>query len=214
MHRTDADGNVGGLFSDGNPSTGVLGTKVDDDWLNAVQEEICNLIEAAGITLVKGTNTQLRAALEVPRPARLASDVSTTDNVNWTNLLSFAVEANQTYEFEFRCMAAAAAGTTGIHWRLTYPVPSAVSLEARYWTDTGEAVFAAGGGFTAGAGIPVPASPFSVTPVGSQQGLCVFRGIFVASASGGTVQLQHKSEVSGSQVTVMRGSFVRWRKTS
>src|SRR6266508_5023221 len=58
MHRIDTVGSVApGIFTDTNPAT-----IVDDDWFNAVQSEIVNLIEAAGITLVKGTNTQLLAA--------------------------------------------------------------------------------------------------------------------------------------------------------
>src|SRR6266542_719850 len=63
MHRTDAPDNTSNLFQDGNPSTGQPGTKLEKDWLNAVQEEIAHFIEDAGITLVKGTNTQLVAAL-------------------------------------------------------------------------------------------------------------------------------------------------------
>ncbi len=62
MHRIDTDGSSGGHFSDGVPSLGIKGTKLDDDWLNAVQEEIVGVIEAAGITLVKGDSTQLLAA--------------------------------------------------------------------------------------------------------------------------------------------------------
>lgn len=62
MHRTDGAGHVGNLFSDGTPSLGVLGTQVEEDWLNAVQEELCYVIEQCGGTLVKGTNTQLLAA--------------------------------------------------------------------------------------------------------------------------------------------------------
>lgn len=64
MHRTDAPDNNGGLFQDENPQTATPGTVVDDDWLNAVQEEIVYLIEQAGIVLVKGTNTQLRQGVQ------------------------------------------------------------------------------------------------------------------------------------------------------
>jgi len=63
MHRIDADGHVANQFSDGDQSLGILGTKVDAAWLNAVQEEICNLLAARGVTLAKGTNTQLRDAM-------------------------------------------------------------------------------------------------------------------------------------------------------
>jgi Uncharacterized conserved protein len=51
------------FFSKGNPGLGIPATIVDDDWANAVQEEICNVITAAGITLSKTTRTQLRDAI-------------------------------------------------------------------------------------------------------------------------------------------------------
>lgn len=60
MHRIDADGHAANLFKEAPPPA----TKVDKDWLNAIQEEIANFIATdAGIALVKGTNTQLGAAL-------------------------------------------------------------------------------------------------------------------------------------------------------
>lgn len=43
MHRTEAINNAGGMFTDGPP-----GTYVTADWLNAVQEEICTVIESYG----------------------------------------------------------------------------------------------------------------------------------------------------------------------
>jgi hypothetical protein len=63
MHRIDADGHVANAFSDGDEGLGVPGTKVDAAWLNAAQEEICNLLEELGVTLTKGVNTQLRGAV-------------------------------------------------------------------------------------------------------------------------------------------------------
>lgn len=63
MHRIDADAHVGNQFSDGDAGLGQPGTKCDSAWLNAVQEELAGAIEAAGITLVKGTNDQLAAAI-------------------------------------------------------------------------------------------------------------------------------------------------------
>lgn len=63
MHRTDGDANVAGLFDAGDPLVPRLPTQVDPDWLNAVQEEIVNVILAAGVALVKGTNTQLASAV-------------------------------------------------------------------------------------------------------------------------------------------------------
>lgn len=65
MHRIDAPGaTVGNLFTEGNPSLSIPATEVSDDWLNDVQEEIANVIEDQGITLVKGTQDQLLTALQ------------------------------------------------------------------------------------------------------------------------------------------------------
>lgn len=65
MHKTDAAGNVSGLFVDLDPITPTAGTIVDAAWLNDVQQEIVNVIlTKAGITLVKGTQTQLGTALD------------------------------------------------------------------------------------------------------------------------------------------------------
>lgn len=63
MHRIDTSGNVDNRFHPGNPATGQQATLIDQDWLNAVQEEIVNVILEANIDLQKGTNDQLAAAI-------------------------------------------------------------------------------------------------------------------------------------------------------
>lgn len=63
MHRIDTSGNVDNRFHPGNPATGQQATLIDQDWLNAVQEEIVNVILAANIDLEKGTNDQLAEAI-------------------------------------------------------------------------------------------------------------------------------------------------------
>lgn len=63
MHRIDADSHVTNLFNPGDPLVPRAATQVDHHWLNAVQEELANAITAAGVALVKGTNTQLRDAV-------------------------------------------------------------------------------------------------------------------------------------------------------
>lgn len=59
MHRIDEDGNVDGQFTEGDPALGQQATRVGADWLNAVQEEICNLLEANDVELNKEANNQL-----------------------------------------------------------------------------------------------------------------------------------------------------------
>jgi hypothetical protein len=66
MHLIDTDGAVGNRFVPGNPAIGQQATVVDDHILNAFMLEIANAVTAAGITLVKDTNTQLRDAIAKP----------------------------------------------------------------------------------------------------------------------------------------------------
>lgn len=56
--------NPNGYFFKGDPTSSQEATIVDDDWLNALQEEICNVIEASSITLDKTVRTQLLAAIQ------------------------------------------------------------------------------------------------------------------------------------------------------
>jgi hypothetical protein len=52
-----------GFFSNGNELTGTPATVVDAWWLNMIQEEIRNVVVAAGIAPNKADNTQLLAAI-------------------------------------------------------------------------------------------------------------------------------------------------------
>lgn len=64
MHKIDGAGaTIDGLFTQGDPVSGVPATLVTDDWLNAVQTEIVGVIEGAGIELEKPDNGQLLAAI-------------------------------------------------------------------------------------------------------------------------------------------------------
>jgi hypothetical protein len=64
MHRTEGTNfDTGNLFKDGPP-----GTDVEQNWLNAVQEELAGLVEGAGLTiLVASTDTrdQLKKAVQI-----------------------------------------------------------------------------------------------------------------------------------------------------
>lgn len=53
------------LFHEGNPSTGTKGTKVTEDWLNNIQEEIANVIEGTGTALSGASQGQLLKAIQV-----------------------------------------------------------------------------------------------------------------------------------------------------
>ena len=86
MHRIDgANATVDNKFSLGNPGAGIPATTVTADILNALQEEVCGVIEASGIALNKSNNAQLLAAIKL-----LAHDtgdvkltIKTTASVGW-----------------------------------------------------------------------------------------------------------------------------------
>lgn len=63
MHRNDQPGNINGLYVSGSPQNGQRATRVGPDALNALQEEIVNVITFAGLALNKPDNTQLRQAI-------------------------------------------------------------------------------------------------------------------------------------------------------
>lgn len=65
MHRVDADGHVANQFTDGNPGLGQPATLLAADWHNAIQEELCKIVEESGTALNKPTNTQLNTALGI-----------------------------------------------------------------------------------------------------------------------------------------------------
>ena len=65
MHRIDGYGATeDNEFTEGDPGNEIPATDVTDDWLNDMQEELANVVEAAGIELVKGNQTQLLEAIK------------------------------------------------------------------------------------------------------------------------------------------------------
>lgn len=63
MFKIDSDGaTASNTFTEGNAGTGVQATRVSADWLNAIQAELVNAVESAGLTLDKTDSHQLRKA--------------------------------------------------------------------------------------------------------------------------------------------------------
>lgn len=81
MHRIDSDGNDNGQFREGNPQIGQGGTILDASWLNAAQEEICAVIEGAGLELDKGDHTQLLTAIEARITAMMSEAMAAARGV-------------------------------------------------------------------------------------------------------------------------------------
>jgi hypothetical protein len=71
------------FFTKGNPGGGIPATVVDDHWLNTVQEEICAVVVAAGLTLDKANLGQLLAAIQL-LGAKAHTHTQGSSNATWT----------------------------------------------------------------------------------------------------------------------------------
>ncbi|MGE0109750.1 MAG: hypothetical protein AB7S81_08340 [Bdellovibrionales bacterium] len=109
MHKIDVSGAVeampapsesegtAGYFTEGNAATSQEATPVSADWLNAVQSELVNVIEAAGIELEKTSQTQLLAAISaliaaaVPDAPDLSTCLLKANNLSDVSSLSVAL---------------------------------------------------------------------------------------------------------------------------
>lgn len=67
-------------FTAGNPAASIPATVMTPEFANAVQEEICNVIEGAGITLDPEDNTQLDQAID----AKIAAQAVTVEAASET----------------------------------------------------------------------------------------------------------------------------------
>lgn len=65
MKRTTADANDSNRYTEGNPSLGIPATVVGAEEMNNIQEELCNVVEAAGITLDGSVEDQVLQALQI-----------------------------------------------------------------------------------------------------------------------------------------------------
>ncbi len=116
MKRTDADHHVGNLFQTGNPLTGQRGTRLDHTWLNAVQEELVSVIEAAGLPLDPDDDSQLSQAI---RKITLPSFDTLADATNGTAFLPGDVDV-------VYVKSHTADGTGGAYYRRTAGEPGQI----------------------------------------------------------------------------------------
>jgi len=66
MHKIDGPGATGSNeWTEGNPSLSIPATTVTDDFMNTIQRELVEVVEAAGLTLNKPTDTQVRQAINI-----------------------------------------------------------------------------------------------------------------------------------------------------
>ena len=83
MHKIDGAGHVANSWVPEDIPTNRPPTEITSDWMNAVQEELVNVVEGAGLTLNKPDNTQLLTAInrlikggDYKDSVRVATDVA------------------------------------------------------------------------------------------------------------------------------------------
>ena len=135
---------------------------------------------------------------------RVASDQVQGSNVTYTTLFSQAIGANEVWSFEAVLFFLTAAATTGIVTTLSGPAsPANVVITM----ETGE---------SATVWRTLPGAAFDAALVGTAGLTTVLvakvKGTVENGTNAGTLALKFRSEVNGSNVTVKRGSFVRWMK--
>lgn len=96
MHKIDGAGHLNGDFVAEDPGNNQPGTLVTPAWLNAVQEEIANVITSTGDELDKADNTQLNQAIENKILALVSSRVGEIAIITATSAPTNAMKTNGT----------------------------------------------------------------------------------------------------------------------
>lgn len=65
MHKIDTPNANNNQFIDQDTANGIVGTSASAAWLNAIQDEIINVLIVAGIKPNKATNDQLTKAIQL-----------------------------------------------------------------------------------------------------------------------------------------------------
>jgi len=150
MHRIDhATAAPGNLFTEGSPATATPSTTVTDDWLNDVQENICDVVEAAGIPLTKGNYTQLRQAITamvtgaqkavVINNATFEASVSNGEAVRWDSGNSRFDEAIADGTANNRAVGIADVTNSKVYLYGECPLFTGLTPGARYYLDASTA---------------------------------------------------------------------------
>lgn len=118
--------------------------------------------------------------------------------------LSFTVNSGETYWWRCTIAYTAAATTTGSRWTMSGPAATRLNYTSSYTlTATTETV-----NYATAYSIPAASNASSLTA----GNVAVIEGVVTPSA-GGTMQVTHASEVAGSLINALAGSYCEWVRT-
>ncbi|WP_445368807.1 hypothetical protein ACH5Y9_05285 [Methylomonas sp. BW4-1] len=86
MHKIDGAGHIGNQFVSEDALINRAPTELTDDWLNAVQGEIVEVVLSAGLVLSKVDNTQLRQAIKILKQPKLIKITSSGNFLTSANI--------------------------------------------------------------------------------------------------------------------------------
>ncbi len=132
MHKTDGAGHLNNTFVNENPSTSTPASIVDAAWLNAVQAEIVNVIEAAGITLNKANNAQLLQAL---KSIAIAAGVAANPGYMIFPFYDAVTNTKKKFVLQFGLHSSASTGVITVNYPIAFDVVISVTASA-YATQT------------------------------------------------------------------------------
>ena len=163
-------------------------------------------VNAFGLIKAAQSLGALAPAVNVLNTVVLGADVINNNAVANTlqdvTGLSFAVNAGETYWFEFSVMYDAAATTTGSRWTLNGPAFSRLA----YWQQWALTAATHSLGNNQAYLLPAACNTTSAYLAGN---MAVVGGLIMPTASG-VLQLQFASEVVSSAITAKAGSLLKW----
>ncbi len=114
-----------GFFTEGNPATGTPATKVRGSWLNMIQEELCSILAAAGITRAKTTYNQVLTAI---RQLIQGATFQSISAVVASNALTATFNAPATLNFRNTTLSNGTPLSAVVSNNLSLTVPSGATL--------------------------------------------------------------------------------------
>jgi hypothetical protein len=212
-------------YADTNYGATPPGSKVTDlsvlTGANLATGDIVDLVDISDPTMsAEGTNKQitvtelvtgLRRIAQMPLHAFKTADQSNSSNTTLADVtdLTFPVEANSSYLIEYNLFVVAAATTTGLVVALNGPTIGTGYI--RYGTIIPTTATAP---FFSGATAYDTALVATATPSITVPSLAIVNGFLATGATAGTLALRMRSEISGSNATIQRGSWGRLVKVA
>lgn len=212
-------------YADSNYGSTPPGSKVTDlsalTGANLAGGDLIDLVDISDTTMsAQGTNKKqsvdelvigLRRLAQLPQHVFKTADQSNNSNTTLADVtdLSFAVEANATYLVEFNLFVVAAATTTGLVVALNGPAIGTGYLRYGANIPTTTAVPFMNGATAYDTALVATATPSITVPV-----LAIVTGFLANGANAGTLALRMRSEISGSNATIQRGSWGRLVKVA